>query len=193
MLDDAAIEVNQVFNWANETSFSSLTGQEGEPKRLSAYDLDKLAAGCSNNFDRIGSDTIQRINAEYARRRNQFRKLKLRWRKSFGSRRSLGWIPFKAVQLKRKGQVLRFSGKAFRVFEQDKLKGVRWRCGCFAQDAVGGLVAAIAAAFTTTLRCPATVESAPGRNRTCDLALRRHSLYPLSYRGQRLRPETLRP
>ena len=26
--------------------------------------------------------------------------------------------------------------------------------------------------------------SAPGRNRTCDLALRRHSLYPLSYRGR---------
>jgi hypothetical protein len=26
--------------------------------------------------------------------------------------------------------------------------------------------------------------SAPGRNRTGDLALRRHSLYPLSYRGQ---------
>src|ERR1700728_2472065 len=25
---------------------------------------------------------------------------------------------------------------------------------------------------------------APGRNRTCDLALRRHSLYPLSYRGR---------
>jgi hypothetical protein len=29
-------------------------------------------------------------------------------------------------------------------------------------------------------------KSAPGRNRTCDLALRRHSLYPLSYRGLRL-------
>ena len=28
------------------------------------------------------------------------------------------------------------------------------------------------------------VKSAPGRNRTCDLALRRHSLYPLSYRGR---------
>jgi putative transposase len=52
--------------------------------------LDKLAAGCSKNFDRIGSETIQRINAEYACRRNQFKKLKLRWRKSFGSRRSLG-------------------------------------------------------------------------------------------------------
>jgi hypothetical protein len=29
-------------------------------------------------------------------------------------------------------------------------------------------------------------KSAPGRNRTCDLALRRHSLYPLSYRGRNL-------
>src|ERR1700733_8360520 len=29
-------------------------------------------------------------------------------------------------------------------------------------------------------------KSAPGRNRTCDLALRRLSLYPLSYRGLRL-------
>jgi addiction module HigA family antidote len=27
------------------------------------------------------------------------------------------------------------------------------------------------------------IRGAPGRNRTCDLALRRHSLYPLSYRG----------
>ncbi len=34
--------------------------------------------------------------------------------------------------------------------------------------------------------------SAPGRNRTCDLALRRHSLYPLSYRGKD-RPESNRP
>ena len=27
------------------------------------------------------------------------------------------------------------------------------------------------------------IKSAPGRNRTGDLALRRHSLYPLSYQG----------
>src|SRR5258708_6586206 len=32
--------------------------------------------------------------------------------------------------------------------------------------------------------------SAPGRNRTGDLALRRHSLYPLSYRGRKCRPES---
>jgi putative transposase len=49
----------------------------------------------------------------------------------------LGWIPFKAAQLKRKGKCLRFSGKAFRVFEQELLENARWKCGCFAQDAVG--------------------------------------------------------
>jgi IS605 OrfB family transposase len=41
------------------------------------------------------------------------------------------------VQLKRKGKAIRFSGKAFRVFEQELLEEVRWKCGCFAQDSVG--------------------------------------------------------
>jgi hypothetical protein len=34
-----------------------------------------------------------------------------------------------------------------------------------------------------SIRNGQTSNGAPGRNRTCDLALRRHSLYPLSYRG----------
>jgi hypothetical protein len=38
---------------------------------------------------------------------------------------------------------------------------------------------------------PELSKSAPGRNRTCDLALRRHSLYPLSYRGQGLEAGSL--
>jgi putative transposase len=38
---------------------------------------------------------------------------------------------------KRKGKCLRFSGKAFRVFEQELLENARWKCGCFAQDSVG--------------------------------------------------------
>ena len=40
------------------------------------------------------------------------------------------------------------------------------------------------------LDTPCRFISAPGRNRTGDLALRRHSLYPLSYRGRKERPET---
>src|SRR5882757_11547613 len=136
-LNAAAVEVNQVWNWANATSYKAARPFAGPGKWLTGFDLDKLAAGATEYFEHIGSDTIQRVNAEFALRRRQFRKVKLRWRVSGGTRRSLGWVPFKAVQLKRKGKSLRFSGKAFRVFERELLEGATWKCGCFAQDSVG--------------------------------------------------------
>ncbi|HEY2682477.1 MAG TPA: transposase, partial [Steroidobacteraceae bacterium] len=136
-LNGAAIEVNQVWNYANEVSARAARPFVGTPKYLSAYDLDKLTAGASEYFDHIGSATIQRINAEFATRRRQFKKIALRWRKSRGTRRSLGWIPFKVEQIKRHGKSLRFCGKAIRVFEQASLEGKPWKSGCFAQDAVG--------------------------------------------------------
>jgi putative transposase len=136
-LNAAAVEVNQVWNYANATSYKAARPFAGPAKWLSAYDLDKLTAGASECFERIDSQTIQRVNAEFVTRRRQFKKTKLRWRVSSGPRRSLGWIPFKAVQLKRKGKSLRLSGKAFRVFERDRLEGMQWKSGCFAQDAVG--------------------------------------------------------
>jgi putative transposase len=136
-LNAAAIEVNQVFNWANETSYRAARPFAGPGRNLSAFDLDKLSSGASQYFDRIGSETVQRVNAEFARRRRQFKKAKLRWRVSRGPKRSLGWVPFKAAQLKRKGKSLRFSGKSFRVFELERLTGVKWGSGCFAQDSVG--------------------------------------------------------
>jgi putative transposase len=136
-LNRAAIEVNQVWNYSNEISHKVARPYAGESRWLSAFDLNYLTAGATEFFACIGSETIQRVNAEFATRRKQFKKAKLRWRVSYGSKRSLGWIPFKAVQLKRKGRSLRFSGKAFRAFEQEHLEGCQWKCGCFAQDAVG--------------------------------------------------------
>jgi hypothetical protein len=32
---------------------------------------------------------------------------------------------------------VRFAGKCLRVFERERLEGVKWQGGCFAQDAVG--------------------------------------------------------
>jgi putative transposase len=136
-LNAAAIEVNQVWNFANASSYKAARPFAGQPKWLTAFDLDKLTAGASKCFERIGSETIQRVNAEYATRRQQFKLSRLNWRVSKGAKRSLGWVPFKAVQLKRKGKSLRFSGKAFRVFERELLEGATWKCGCFAQDSVG--------------------------------------------------------
>lgn len=136
-LSGAAIEVNTVWNFANETSFRAARPFAGPSRWLSAFDLDKLTAGACECFEQIGSGTIQRVNGEYATRRRQFNRAKLRWRRSYGSHRSLDWVPFKAQQLRRKGKCLRFSGKAIRVFEQAMLEGVSFKSGCFAQDAVG--------------------------------------------------------
>ncbi len=136
-LNAAAVEVNQVWNWANATSAKAARPFAGPAKWLSGFDLDKLSAGAAECFEHIGANTIQRVNAELATRRRQFKKTQLRWRVSRGAKRSLGWVPFKAAQLKRRGESLRFSGKAFRVFEQDSFEGANWQCGCFAQDSVG--------------------------------------------------------
>ena len=136
-LNAAALEVNQVWNYANATSYKAACPFAGQARWLTAFDLDKLTAGATECFERIGADTIQRVNAEFATRRKQFRRAKLRWRVSRGPRRSLGWVPFKALQLKRKARSLRFAGKAFRVFEREQLEGVKWKSGCFAQDSLG--------------------------------------------------------
>jgi len=91
-LNAAATEVNQVWNYANATSDKAARPFAGPAKWLSGFDLDKLTAGACECLERIGSGTIQRINAEFATRRKQFKRSELRWRVSRGSKRSLGWI-----------------------------------------------------------------------------------------------------
>ena len=136
-LTAAAAEVNQIFNWCNETSLLAATRTDTKRKWMSGFDLCNLSAGATEYFERIGADTIQRICCEYATKRRAAKKIKLRWRASRGAKRALGWVPFQAASLKRKGNVLRFCGKTFRVFERERLDGVKWRDGCFAEDSVG--------------------------------------------------------
>jgi len=133
----AANEVNEVFNYCNETSYKAATRTDLKRKYMSGFDLCNLTAGATQYFDKIGAETIQSVCTHYAQKRQAARRLRLRWRVSRGARRSLGWIPFKAASLKRKGVCLRFAGKCVRVFERERLEGVQWQGGCFAQDAVG--------------------------------------------------------
>ena len=86
-LDAMACEVNMVWNFVNELSFKH-TQRTG--KFFSAYDLDKYTSGATKEGLKINSQTLQRISAEYVTRRKQFKKSKLRWRVSRGSRKSLG-------------------------------------------------------------------------------------------------------
>lgn len=137
-LSASAMEANQVWNWANATSIDAADrNRRANAKFLSGFDLCNLSAGATEYFERIGADTIQRICCEYAVRRRAASRVRLSWRKSRGVRRSLGWVPFKAASLKRRGVCLRFAGKNFRVFDREYLGDLKWRDGCFAEDACG--------------------------------------------------------
>jgi len=137
-LTRAAVEVNQVWNWANATSLDAADrNRRAHARFLTGFDLCNLSAGATEYFEHIGADTIQRVCCEYASKRRAARRVRLSWRKSGGTRRALGWVPLKAASLKRKGRGLRFCGKAFRVFEAERLQDVKWRDGCFAEDALG--------------------------------------------------------
>ena len=106
-LDKAAREVNTGWNWCNEVSadaadrtkrgFGGVDGM-GRPmagaKFLTGFDLCRLASGGTEVFDFIGADTIQRICTEYTLKRQTAGKMRLKWRKSGGPKRSLGWVPF---------------------------------------------------------------------------------------------------
>lgn len=136
-LNAAAREVNTVWNWANETSEKAIRRYTGAPKWLSGYELQKLTSGSSKLFRRINSDTIGRVCQEYALKRRAARKVRLRWRKSGGSRKSLGWVPFKGEYVRKHGKSFRYVGKTFRLFNDTYLPSGKMGCGCFAQDACG--------------------------------------------------------
>jgi len=137
-LNEAAIEVNQVWNYCAEVAAKAARPYVGKGRWLSGFDLCNLTSGSSEYFPYIGADTIQRICVEYAQKRRQARRIRLRWRKSFGGRRSVGWVPFKATCIRRHGKYVRFRGKSIRFFESARFSQIkRWQQGCFAQDATG--------------------------------------------------------
>src|ERR1700744_50143 len=90
-LSAAAVEVNQVFNFCNETSLLAVTRTDLKRKWLSGFDLCNLTSGSARYFERIGANTIQRICVEYAQKRSVAKRRRLHWRVSRGARRSLGW------------------------------------------------------------------------------------------------------
>jgi transposase len=131
-LNKAAKEVNSVWNYCRWVSEKSLRDRA---KPLSAFDLINLTSGVTkaDREMRVGQATVSKVAAEYAIRRKQFKKLKLRYR---DEKKSLGWIPVKPEQIsKRKGNGFTYNGKKIRLFED--LPETKLAEGSFAQDSVG--------------------------------------------------------
>ncbi|MCU5781421.1 transposase [Alcanivorax balearicus MACL04] len=132
-LNRMARSVNFVWNYLNELSSRSIR-ERGV--FLSAYDMDRYTKGASKDLN-LHSQTLQEVSREYATRRQQFKKQRLAWRKSRGTRRSLGWVPFKTGAAKWKNGQVFYNGSYFKVWDSYGLSQHRFRSGSFNEDTRG--------------------------------------------------------
>lgn len=142
LLSQWAFEVNQVWNAANalsaEYSWIPIPGVGYINGGTSEYDLNKELRGIRAERDlTIGAATVQSVIATHAKSRKQFRKNKLRWRSSGGSKRALGWVPFKAAGIKYGNGQIRFCGHFFSLWDSYNLSKYDLSTGSFSQDARG--------------------------------------------------------
>jgi len=129
-----AREVNFVWNYCNDLQ---ITMFNRERRFLSGYDFAKFTRGATKEGLHLHSQTVQAIAEEYATRRRQFKKVRLNWRKSAGSRRSLGWIPFKGVAVQAAHGQVKFAGRWLSLWDSYGLGAYQIRTGNLCEDARG--------------------------------------------------------
>ena len=133
VLGQQARAVNFVWNYLNDLSCRNIR-EHG--RFLSAFDMHPYTQGAGKELG-LHAQTLQMIAAEYVTRRKQFKLATLKWRKSSGSHRSLGWIPFNTgAATWKQGQVY-FNGHYFKVWDSYGLSQYRFRAGSFSEDSRG--------------------------------------------------------
>lgn len=135
-LSGLACLVNFVWNAGQEYALKVL---ERERRFVTGFDLDAWASGATKAGLELPAASMQGVLEEYATRRRQFKKRKLKWRKSFGTKRSLGWIPFKKGQLQYRNGQLKFAGQFLSLWDSYGLAQYKdcLRAGSFSEDSRG--------------------------------------------------------
>lgn len=165
LLREHARAVNMVWNFCNELSLKHF---ERKREFLSAYDMQPYTKGASKELG-VHSQTVQAVQEEFVTRRKQFKKVKLRWRVSRGSRRSLGWIPFKASAIRYKGGQVWYAGRPLSLWDSYGLQHYELGAGSFSEDSRGRWY------FNVTVKIPELVgprEKDPTRSLGIDLGLK---------------------
>jgi len=142
VLSQWVFEVNQIWNAANaltaEYSWVPISGIGYMNFGTSEFDLNTELKTIRDERDlTIGAATVQSVIAQRAKSRKQFKKNKLQWRYSSGSKRALGLIPFKAAGIKYINGQIRFCGEFFGIWDSYDLSKYELGTGSFSQDARG--------------------------------------------------------
>lgn len=142
VLSQMAFEVNQVWNAANaltaEYAWVPIPEVGYVSLQTSEFDLQKELRGIREERDlSIGAATVQSVIAQHAKSRRQFKRTKLRWRCSSGSKRALGWVPFKKAGVKLAGGQIRFCGEHFGIWDSYGFSEYQLGTGSFSEDSRG--------------------------------------------------------
>jgi len=136
-LEAHARAVNFVWNYCCEVQRKAESNwRAGRKSRWPThFDLTKLTAGTGRELG-IGSESIGEVCRVFAAARNANRRSP-KFRSSKGSRRSLGWIPFRGGRGERvHGDVVKWYGEKFRFWCSREIPD-DIRTGSFVQDARG--------------------------------------------------------
>lgn len=144
LLRGMATDTNRVWNQINEMTrdayLEPIPGFGWVPcgEWLSAFDVNARLNGYTKTHDvAINMFTVQEVSAAHAKARNQFRRSKLRWRTSAGSRRNLGWVPVRMGGITYRHGQISYAGHRFSVWDSYGLSGRTLRAGSFSEDSRG--------------------------------------------------------
>ncbi len=152
VLAEMARAVNFCWNYCNDLGMKVL---ERERRFVKSAELQRYMAGASKEGLAIGSAVFQQVAEEFVTRRAQHKKRRLAWRASSGSRRALGWIPFKARSLSYRAGQVQFQGHKLSLWDSWGLGDVELGAGCISQDARGRWY------LNVTVKLPALQAKAP--------------------------------
>lgn len=138
-LNAQALAINFVWNFCNEVQRQACDRRRAgtNVKFPTGYDLWKLVAGATKEGLDLHSHSAMRVCLQYDKSRRQHRKPWLAWRKSHGTRRSLGWVPFNTGHVAHRDGAFVFRGERYSVVLHRPLPDGIIGAGSFSQDTNG--------------------------------------------------------
>jgi putative transposase len=132
-----ATSLNQVWNYdvaLQRKHYTDWKTSAPTKQWLTEYDLNSVTSGTSKELQ-THAGSIYEINRYFVQSRDK-NKCAPKFRKSFGAKRSLGWVPFRASDRKISGNAIHFVGKTYKWFNDRPLPLIV-KGGAFVEDSRG--------------------------------------------------------
>jgi len=132
-LNEMSRSVNFIWNYINELSGRCI---KERGIFLSSFDIWRYTVGAHKDLG-LHSCVAHRVAVAYCSKRKQLKRRYLKWRSSFGKKRSLGWVPFRSDAIQFKNGQIHHNGTYFKIWDSYGLSKYKLRSGSFNEDSRG--------------------------------------------------------